>query len=247
MFTFGICDDDANTREIIKNVCNHYMFQNDLEYCFREFSSGDQCLEEVSQDASYILDLLFLDIELPGMDGLKTRDILVESKNVKRIVFVSSHKENVIDAFGLKTVGFVPKPIEKEQLQKKIDLVVREFRNKKVLNLSMSATGTKTYLLEDIFYMEAEGNYTRIYRNTTEENAEYELISMKIGDIEKKCNGGQLLRVHKSFLVNPDFIKNIKDKVIMKEGIEIPIGRKYKNEVKAFYLEYILNKARERM
>ncbi|MBP3351164.1 MAG: response regulator [Lachnospiraceae bacterium] len=112
MFFIGICDDEELHRKHVKELCDKYFMEYTQEYKCVEFESG----EEFLQFEEHKLHLLFLDIELGGMNGIEMLSHLEEDDNVWRVVFISSHEEMVFDTFGVKTLGFERKPAQYERI-----------------------------------------------------------------------------------------------------------------------------------
>lgn len=248
MFTIGICDDNAGIRTELRNICQNKMRMEKMEFQIVEFAYGDELLSTVNKGSTITIDLLFLDIEMPGEDGLGVRDRLLKGENIRRFIFVSSHSERIMDAFGLKTIGFIKKPIDDSVICKKIDVVLKEYREKRYITFQDSRSASSCFLVEDIIYLEAERNYTKIYfidRKTNQES--YELLSLRLGEIEKTLETDNLIRIHKSYIVNLDHCSEVNDKVCLRgQKLQLPIGRKYKQQVFDFYMSYVLKKARER-
>lgn len=96
MVRIGICDDEKEVQKEIERLCKNR--QGITVYCF----DNAQAVLEIKEK----LDILFLDIELGGMDGILLKDILEEKEIVTMIVFVTSHKEVMEQAFGKKQGDF---------------------------------------------------------------------------------------------------------------------------------------------
>lgn len=102
MLIVGICDDNLKDRERIQKFCQIYFRNRAIEYRCMLFSSGEELLEYSYKKKNDKIDVLFLDMEMERIDGLSVRNEFEERDFVKRIIFVTSHKEDVFMAFGLK-------------------------------------------------------------------------------------------------------------------------------------------------
>ena len=248
MFNVGICDDCLEDRERLKQQLFQCFLLIGQEFRLFEYSRGEKLYSDLESNRETVIDLLFLDIEMSGMDGLALRDKLIRSRQVWRIVFVSNHQESVMEAFGLKTIGFISKPADIEQVRKKISYAVKEFNNDKVIELPSAQYGNKLYRIDDIAYFGAERNYSSVF--LTDENdriTKHELICCKLIDVEQKCGSTCFIRTHRSYLINMGKIRCISNSAVMCDpSVQIPIGRKYREQVKDGFYDYIVGKARER-
>ncbi len=245
----GICDDEKHARMEVRKLCELYFNENKIEQDYIEFESGEAVLAYSAKQDSASIDLLFLDVEMDGLDGIRLKEQLLRQRAIERIVFVTSHKDKVFDAFGQKTIGFIPKPPTYEQIKKML-AVVREEKLKNVELVFGEYNGKEQSIrLDRIAYFKAAGSYTEIYSYTMDgTEQECFVISKKIGEVECSMKDCPILRVHKSFLVNLANVVSVGE-VIKVRNLEekIPVGRKYKEQVKATYASYISDKVRKRI
>lgn len=238
MFYIGICDDEKVYREQLKNLCDTYFEECSLPYECIEFSSGEELLEY----REHQLLLLFLDIEMGGMSGVEMLTRLIEADMVWRVVFVTSHDEMALEAFSLKTLGFVRKPAEYERIEKWLTIAVKE--NEKNMTYEYSENGKSFHFkLEELYYLEGAGSYTYLYLETGRA-----LVSERLKCWEEKLKTAPLVRIHKSYLVNMLQVKSWEqDKMVLENGVELPVGRQYRKQVKEAYKKFLFNMMRERM
>lgn len=249
MFTIGICDDEANARKRIADLCTNIVQGADEKIRFLLFDSGEAVLKYVADRTAETIDLLFLDIEMQGMDGLETRDRLRYSTKIARIAFVTSHTEQMAIAFGIRTVGFVSKPITEVDLARVLNYVMTEKRQQTLFELPVTGGTPRAVRTENIYYFEADGNYTTIfYYDEAKEKYVSEVLVMKIGKIEETLAEKDFVRIHKSYLVNLLKVSNLTDKVTFLEIDQtFTVGRKYKTTAREAFLGFVARKARERL
>lgn len=244
MFSIGICDDEKFYRNHIKELCERFFTENPQPHELVEFTSGEEVLayRDVGSDARGKLHLLFLDIELDGMGGLEVLRKVEDANWIWRIVFVSSHEEQVWDTFSIKTLGFVRKPMEYYQVEKWIQVAIRE--NKENVVLEYVVGTQKAYIaLEDIYYFESAGNYTYLH-----EKEETRLINDNLKQWQKKTEQMPMVRIHKSYIVNMLYVRKWEVyKVTLKNGKELAIGRQFGKEAKERYLAFVKKKVIGRM
>ncbi len=238
MITIGICDDEPGYRRIIKEFCEQFFEKIEQEHQYIEFASGEEVLSYTGPK----LYLLFLDVELGGVDGIEVLKFVQEADWIWRIVFVSSHAEAVWDSFSIKTLEFARKPIAYEQVEKWIQIALRE-NQENILYEFLTTAGSMYKKMEDIYILEGERNYT--YLHTKKEKW---LINDSLKRWQEKMDKTTMLRVHRSFLVNMAHIKKWeKETIYMCNGSKISVGRQYAKEAKDTYLSYIQKKALGRM
>lgn len=230
MITIGICDDEVAYRENLKTICWYYLRTLDQEYEFAMFASG----EEVLAYQGGMIHLLFLDIELPGMDGMQVMEQIRGDDRIWRVVFVTCHKEFQWNAIDLKTLAFMEKPIDPVGVEKCLRTAIRESRSNVVI--SYKTNGGEGFIkLDQIIYVQAKGNYTLIYAKEAVLKCFDSIKSM-----EEKLYGTTMLRTHKSYLVNLQNVEKMDAEFCqMKDGTTLPIGRTYVPKVKAAYFEFI--------
>ena len=245
----GICDDEKYARQEVRKLCELYFNGNKTEHDYIEFESGEEVLDYSVKQDNPSIDLLFLDVEMEGVDGIQLKEQLLKQGVIERIVFVTSHKDKVFDAFGQKTIGFITKPPIYERVEKMLT-VVREEKLENIELVFAGYNGEKRSLrINDIAYFKASGSYTEIYSYASDmTRMECFVISKKIGEVEYSMKDCPILRVHKSFLVNLVNVVSVGE-VIKVRNLEekIPIGRKYKEQVKATFASYISDKVRKRI
>lgn len=248
-FVIGICDDERGSRKEVRKLCDMYFAQNTECHEYVEFESGEDVLVYSEQIESRQIDLLFLDIEMKGMDGIQLMEQIVKNPTVRGIVFVTGHRDKVFEAFGQKTIGYILKPASYERVEKMLDIVRKEKQNNIEFVLKGYLGEDYLVLPEEIVYLKAAGSYTEIFTiDSTAEELKCRVISKRIGELERELEQFAIVRVHKSFLVCMENIVRMESSVTVKNtDFIIPIGRKYKDKVKSRYLKYISDKVRMRL
>lgn len=230
----GICDDEKVYREKINKICEQYAKKHELKFVYILFTSGEQLIENKEE-----IDILFLDIEMSGIDGLKVMESLEGRENIKRIIFVSSHDEYVFDTYSSKTRGFIRKPISYDDMVKNINKVVHEITENKFFMIETE--GDRKYIKsEDLIYLKGMGNYVKLVTL----NDEYTIYG-NIKHWNEQLEEYGIIRVHKSFLVNLKYVKHW-DKILYIEerDIGIPVGRKFYTIGEEIYHQYLLKRMR---
>ncbi len=190
-------------------------------------------------------DCVFLDIEMPEMDGFQ----LLQNLNFRDfdLIITTAFDNYAIKAFKESAIDYLLKPIDTDDLLKSV-AKIKENKNKNVLGnelkkvlasithqvnfnkIQIPLAGKTIFVgINDIIYCKSDGNYCEIYFT----DGKKEVLSKKIKDVEELINHDNFFRVHNSYLVNINFIKEfIKSDgqyLVMANGTSIPISRSKKS------------------
>lgn len=245
MIYIGICDDVDEERQMIYNRCEDYFGKNIIEHEYRIFSRGEEVLYYCEEQGNDVIDLLFLDMKMPGISGIELKDAVINESKVRYIAFVSNYSESVFGAFSKKTIGFIQKPPSRENIAKMFTFIIDEMRENKAIIIKESDGNRREVFPRDIIYMKASGSYTEIVMNSYGKDiCRCVLSSKRLGEWENELKDSGIIRVHKSYLLNLEYVGRMKDKAVLKGiSLEIPLGRKYREEVKKEYMYYIRGKS----
>lgn len=235
----AICDDEKLCIDRMIECLDKASKELGTQFVYKRFSSGEELLKYDEN-----IDILFLDVEMDGINGIETMKFLETKENVKFIIFASSHSEYVFDSFGEKTMGFLCKPVDDERVLKKIKKVIEKLNAKQNIKpIEINVDGRNILISpEDIVYISGEKNYVRVVTK----NEQY-LTYGNMKAWEEKLVENAVIRIHKSYLVNLYYVSNIGE-VVSFNGMKetLPVGRKYKEEARTKYKEYLLRIFREK-
>lgn len=245
MIRIGICDDFDIFVEELQRVCEEYFQQCQEEHEYTLFSTGEEVLEYCKNGKKPPLDLLFLDIELPGISGIEVKKYIQKSRQVWRIVFVTSYSHYVKDAFGTKVIGFIDKPPKVKDVGKKIKAVLDEKRDNVLVEIKEPNLSVSLHIpIEEILYIKAEGNYTKVFLNDyVNGEIKHILCSQKLNQWEEDMADFPFIRIHKSYMVNLINCYLTKQQAIFFTVDEnITIGRFYQKKALQEFQEYVQKK-----
>ncbi|MET0282091.1 MAG: LytTR family DNA-binding domain-containing protein [Steroidobacteraceae bacterium] len=187
-------------------------------------------------------ELLYLDVNMPGMTGLELARHLGRLPAAPAIIFTTAHDEHAMEAFEAEAVGYLLKPIRKEKLATATDRAQRLSRRQLDAIAGpaprshlpvRTRDGVRLLRVEDIIYLLAEQKYTTVRHLAGED-----LVEDSLRTLEEEF-GSRLLRVHRSALVNRDFIEAVErnaegQHVIRLRGIDkaLPVSRRLVGELK---------------
>lgn len=176
------------------------------------------------------VDLIFLDIEMPNISGV---DFLKSLSNPPSVIFTTANKNYAIDGFDLNVEDYVLKPISFERLLTAVNRVHDKKREKKTnkedseefLYLKENKKMVKVYL-KNILYMESIKDYVKVVTSS-----KTVVTKQQLGYFESLMDKNKFIRIHRSFIVATDKIDAYSLSGIDIGSTELPIGRKYKEEV----------------
>ena len=188
-------------------------------------------LEAVAYIQNHPVDLIFLDIEMPHLNGL---DLLRNLEKKPMAVFTTAYPEFAVDGFELNAIDYLLKPFDLERFKKAVEKaeLYLQFTN------SDKKTGPGQFIfvkseyravkinLQDIIYIEGMDSYVKIYAGG---RPVLSLLTMKA--MMDMLPQDQFLRVHRSYIIPIAKVKSIRNKVIKVEDKEIPIGGTYEEVV----------------
>ena len=217
-----IVDDETIAREIIKAYCSHLPMLHIV-------ASVGNALEAKTILQTQKVDLLFLDINMPVLNGIS---FLKTLKHPPQVIFTTAYKEYAVDVFELAPCDYLLKPFSLERFIVAVDKVLSPLApnggtinvEKKENYLFLKAEGKIFKILHDeLLFAEAQGNYTKVV--TTQHTL---LPSMTFSSFEELLPTTHFLRVHRSFLVNKARITHIEGNRVFIQSHEIPIGSSYR-------------------
>jgi len=231
-----IVDDEELARQSLKNALESFPDICIVEECANGFEAV-QAVQRVKPD------ILFLDIQMPKLDGFDVVELL--GKDTPSVVFVTSYDEYALRAFETEAIDYVLKPVKQDRLQKTIERLREQFKrnhppefesliDKHRTNLApvnrvliRNAIDVVILPVDDIIYFEAEDDYVRVH---TLGGKSY-LKTDRMANLEQLLDRRNFCRIHRSYLLNISYLMKIepynKDSrlAILKTGQRLPISR----------------------
>lgn len=228
-----ICDDETPILKRQAETIQYIMPEARISL----FSSGHALMEGLKRGTC---DVLFLDIDMPGLSGLDIAGALNGERRGKDVrplllIFVTSHDELVYESLQYHPFGFIRKSFFEQEVAKILG-DCRERLSTAGQRFSFRSEGRDTALfLSEILYFEADGNYLKVCTNTQTYRFRSTLTAVENSLL---CDG--FVRVHKGFLVNQSAVRLIGgEEVRLLDGTMIPFGKTYMKKAKRQLLEYM--------
>jgi DNA-binding LytR/AlgR family response regulator len=219
--TSVIVEDEALSRKILETYCE----KSGLVNLMGSFASADEALVYLN---AHEVQVLFLDVEMPGIDGFELLDNLLY---MPKIIFTTSKTEYAFKAFEYDVVDYLKKPVQYSRflssLHKITEAASETQKPSGEEDFYIKSSGKFVRLrYKDVLYIESLGDYVKYI---TDEKAYVTHSTMKM--VEEKMGPHNFMKVHRSFIVNLHKIKDIEDYTLVISGKVIPMSKALKAEV----------------
>ena len=231
LLKYLIVDDEEIDRMSLETAASGFSFLQKIASC-------SHALEAFELITRFKPEVVFADIEMPGMTGLELIRRL--SGKVPAPVFITSHPEFAIEGYEIEAFDYLLKPVTKErfvkcairlhdffQLRKKVAALEEDESNQIVIK-----EGYDKYKISvrDIFYLEAMKDYTKIVTVTGNH-----LILCTLAGLHERLSSEKFIRIHRSYIVNRDKLSASKGNKIFVGNHELPLGKLYKNALDGIF------------
>ena len=178
------------------------------------------------------VDVVFLDIHMPGLSGFDLARAIGRFDHRPAIVFVTADEDGALEAFDLAAIDYLLKPVRLERLQRCIDRVVEALdvvggaptTRDEMIAVTTGAT-TRMIRRDDVHYVQAQGDYARLHTAA----ASY-LVRVPISDLERQWADAGFLRIHRSYLVDLSRLEQFRlgavHPSVTVAGAELPVSRR---------------------
>lgn len=237
----AICDDEKALRGMLRQEIEKHCKNVGILCQIFDYDSGEKLL---TLPAENIPDILFLDIQMPGKNGMQTARELRRKNENMILIFVTALSEYVYDAFDVNAFHYLVKPFEEEKLQEVLDRAIRQCKKQteapafqqqtphRAILVKQGGLSTKV-LLSDIVYAEVFNR--KVMLHTVNGDIEY---YGKLTDLSEQA-GTDFYRTHRSYLVNLKYVEKYSaDTVWMEQGI-VPMSKKQFSGFVRQYMHYI--------
>lgn len=230
-----VIDDERLAREELKSLLKDYI-EIDI---IAEAKNGEEGVELIQ---SLEPDLIFLDVSMPGMTGF---EMLKKLETIPHVIFVTAYDEFALKAFEVNALDYILKPIDEQRLKEALEKLrnkeEQEFESnpeneldRKERRLTIDdrvfmKDGEKCFFvqLSDIRMMESDGNYVKVYFNSSRP-----LILRSLNSFEDRLDPEHFFRANRKFIVNLNWIEKVENwfngglQVELKTGEKIEISRR---------------------
>ncbi len=225
MINIAICDDDTS---FCHNLMQHFKTYYDDEInLLNDYFNGTELLDDI-QTNHLIYDFVFLDLDMPQMDGIKTghelRKLVSHQNTI--IMFITSYDSNPIPIVDIHPFAYLKKPLNYELLEKKFNIALQQYYDYEKFIILSNYKATLRLGARDILYAETCGRHSLIH--TPQETIDF---NMRLSEVEQKLSEQSTLfvRTHSSYLINMRYISKVTPSDIsLKDNTIIPLSRTFR-------------------
>ena len=195
----------------------------------------DSAAEALRRLQSEEVDAVFMDIAMPGLDGLELAKVLSQFKTPPPVVFVTAHDEHAVDAFDLNAVDYVLKPVRDARLAEAVRRVVDARGGTRPAsddNIAVELGGVTRFVSRaEVRYVEAQGDYARLHTHDGSH-----LLRVPLTSLEEEWRDAGFVRIHRSLLVALGHIEEVRMDAgrctVLVDGTELAVSRRHTRELR---------------
>ncbi|ELY8226754.1 response regulator transcription factor [Enterococcus faecalis] len=229
----ALCDDDILVCSQIENMILEYAKENDYDADIAVFYSGSSLIDTIKSDSNDF-DLIYLDIEMDGINGVTVGAIIREElrDHKVQIVYVSGKGQYDRQLFDVQPLLFVPKPVEESKIIKSIDLAMEKLQLIPKLYHYKKRKEYFNVWMDDIIYFENSGRKVKIITIDG-----MDVFVGNIKDVAKEVLPYGFIQISQSLIINYNFVsKYSRDEIVLINKEKITIPKKKRTEVKEQFL-----------
>lgn len=233
MLQIAVCDDEQFYSDRMKKLLEKYMRTNALPCALHTFLSGEELIKQCEGGMKF--DIVFLDINMEELDGLKTAERIRACQSDTYIVFVTAFIDYALEGYKVNAVRYLMKDNLEGALEECMKAVLQKMQ---VAQVSFTfLEGKKRLYTDSILYVESRGHKS-FFHYMEAGRVVYQIYS-KLDELEQQMEGHYFLRIHKSYLVNMKHIRKVSNyTVFLDTGEELPVPRPRFQRVKEAFVDY---------
>lgn len=233
MMKIAICDDEKNLRRDLRRLVEIHLELAGIPFEMCEYESGETLLEDKSLEN---IDILFLDIEMPGMGGMETARFLRARGHRMLIIFVTAYPDYVFQGYEVQAFHYILKPYQPQKIKEVLDKALESLDKRKeqyfvieqksgVQRLALSQITCFFSDRRSICALDKHGNRTAFYG--------------KLDDLAEKVPG-YFQRTHNRYLINMNYVSKIEGNRCTLCDMEIPVSRTYRQQLAVAFAQTML-------
>ena len=231
----AVCDDEMIFCQDLQQKIEQYYQSMDILVSI--FNNPKELLAYIENKTDYF-QAVFLDIEMPQMDGMTLAGKLKQINEAIDILFLTSHIEQMEEGYEVNAFRFLTKPVQSDKLNRALKALEEKQKERRQILIKQDG---ETHLLQEkeIICIQAENVYLHIY--TKEQKF---LVREKIKNMEEQLSRQNFIRVHRSYIISLAAVTSYeKGKVWLKNGMQVPVSRKNDEVFQAGILAYMRRQA----
>lgn len=234
MLSVAICDDNCEVNNEIAYIVKEYARKNNIQVKISQFYDGKEII-----DKHPFFDVLFLDIEMPKLNGIDAAKELRKFSTWGQIIYVTSYADYAKIAYAVHPFSYITKPFETVDIETVLTESIHYIQNRSPMKKFsvISESKVKNISVEDIFYFKTCDRKIKLVAKDNKWT-----FKGNLAELEQKLDSNSFGAPHKSYLVNFSHIECLKGyEIFMDNGEIIPISQKKAVSFKDKYYNYLEN------
>lgn len=223
----ALCDDIEHYNKCLHGLLQAY-FSNKNENSNMDIYTSGIDLLNAYKNGQY--DLVFLDIDMPGIDGFQTAEQIRKIDRYVHIVFVTNESGQVFNSFHYNAKGYICKPVDMQDLIKLMDRILEEYHHRDAHDFytaKIKSGGVMSIYLPDVLYFESSKNYV-MAKTGKDTYTIIQSLEKLLGSIAEKG----FVRISKHYVVNKAYVfQKFNKEIVLSTGDKLQIGRVYKDKL----------------
>ena len=226
----GICDDEPMIARMLIKFVEQSLDKMKIKAEIYSFSSGCNLIERVEE-----LDAVFLDIEMPEMDGFEVGRAIIKRNPNCKIIMATGKVERFKDSFKINAFRFVTKPFDSKEIDEAIEALMKMKIGLEVVPLYFNRI-QYDIPQKNIKYFKAFNGYSEAIVED-----KWFRKDLSLNELEELLDNRLFARVHKQYIVNMYFVETYKNSLINIDGEFLPVSRRKQKEFEKMYINFDVN------
>lgn len=233
MLQLAVCDDERVFRSDLRKILGTELELCGIDYHISEFTSGEELIAGMEKADCQIL---FLDIEMKGIDGVEAARRLRETKRQMEIVFVTSYADFVFQGYEVRALNYILKPYEPEKIAAVLHTALEALDIEAEKYYVIDQRGGSIWVpLSSVKYFSSDRRTVHAV-TTGQEYTFYE----KLSDLETELPD-TFVRIHNRYLVHLKYLEAVRQNTAVVDGEELPVSRSCKSGLSIAFAKYMLH------
>jgi len=217
MIQIAIVEDQAQERARLKSFLREMETQEKLQFVITEFATGEAFL--LHQETAF--DIVLMDIEMPGMDGLETARAMREMDPAVILIFITNLAQYAVNGYEVDALDFIIKPVNQHSFAMKLQRAISRTEKRSDDLIAVRKDRETSYVrVSAIRYLEVSGHYV-IYHTTVGDVMEYTTLK----EVERRLNRPFFVRCNQCYLVNLRYVTAVRKNSVLLDADELTISR----------------------
>ena len=233
-YRIAVCDDQPAQIENLTKKLSLYAEARHIKFHIQTYPSAEAFLFDFSENRNF--DLLFLDIEMAGMNGIQlARKIRAENETVQ-LCFITGYPDYMNQGYDVNALHYLLKPVSIEKLFEVCDRFLKSTETQPRFFLFSLGKEVGRVYEKDLYYGEAQGHYMLLHTRQGELK-----LRTTVPELEKQLGEG-FFRPSRSFLVNLRYVTRItKTEILLEQGVAVPLGKGMFDQANTALIAFLRN------